>query len=183
MTDILNEQLSKKWGEERGLQVVSFGINTMTLPDDQRKKLEEMQQAVILSNANLAGGAVAAACADAMRTAAANEGEGGAMMGLGMGLAGMAGGNAQNLFQQGTAAASGTAGTSGGSCAPSPNGWTCECGALNKGKFCAECGKPKPAGAILYKCDKCGWEPADPENPPKFCSECGDLFDEKDIKK
>ncbi len=61
MTDILNEQLSKKWGEERGLQVVSFGINTMTLPDDQRKKLEEMQQAVILSNANLAGGAVAAA--------------------------------------------------------------------------------------------------------------------------
>ncbi len=52
-----------------------------------------------------------------MRTAAANEGEGGAMMGfMGMGLAGMAGGNAQNLFQQGTAAASGTAGTSGGSC-------------------------------------------------------------------
>ncbi|MBR6429089.1 MAG: SPFH domain-containing protein [Clostridia bacterium] len=59
-------------------------------------------------------------------------------------------------------------------------GWTCECGAKNGGKFCASCGKPKPAGAPLYRCDKCGWEPEDPANPPKFCPECGDPFDEKD---
>ena len=59
-------------------------------------------------------------------------------------------------------------------------GWTCECGAVNKGKFCAECGKPKPAGAPLYKCDKCGWEPEDPHNPPKFCPQCGDPFDDND---
>ena len=66
---------------------------------------------------------------------------------------------------------------------PAPvEGWTCSCGAINKGKFCMECGKPKPAGAPLYKCDKCGWEPADPKNPPKFCPECGDIFDDKDIQ-
>lgn len=59
-------------------------------------------------------------------------------------------------------------------------GWTCSCGAVNKGKFCAECGAKKPAGAPLYKCDKCGWEPEDPQNPPKFCPECGDVFDEND---
>ncbi|MBO6060568.1 MAG: SPFH domain-containing protein, partial [Clostridia bacterium] len=59
-------------------------------------------------------------------------------------------------------------------------GWTCECGAKNGGKFCAYCGKPKPSGAPLYRCDKCGWEPEDPANPPKFCPECGDPFDEKD---
>ncbi|WP_295210233.1 SPFH domain-containing protein [Ruminococcus sp.] len=63
-----------------------------------------------------------------------------------------------------------------------PEGWTCSCGAVNKGKFCAECGKPKPAAEPLYKCDKCGWEPADPKNPPKFCPECGDPFDDNDIK-
>ena len=61
-------------------------------------------------------------------------------------------------------------------------GWTCVCGAVNKGKFCPECGSKKPEGAPLYRCDKCGWEPADPKNPPKFCPECGDIFDESDAK-
>ena len=62
-----------------------------------------------------------------------------------------------------------------------PNdGWKCSCGAVNKGKFCSECGAKKPSGALLYKCDKCGWEPEDPSHPPKFCPECGDIFDEND---
>ena len=51
---------------------------------------------------------------------------------------------------------------------------------LNQGKFCANCGAKKPDGAPLYKCDKCGWEPADPMNPPKFCPQCGDIFDDND---
>lgn len=62
------------------------------------------------------------------------------------------------------------------------NGWACSCGTVNKGKFCQNCGSKKPEGAPLYRCDKCGWEPADPKNPPKFCPECGDLFDANDIK-
>ena len=66
---------------------------------------------------------------------------------------------------------------------PAPvEGWTCpSCGAVNKGKFCMECGQKKPAGALLYRCDKCGWEPADPANPPRFCPECGDPFDDSDV--
>lgn len=59
-------------------------------------------------------------------------------------------------------------------------GWMCSCGAVNKGKFCTNCGAKKPAGAPLYRCDKCGWEPEDPKNPPRFCPECGDIFDEND---
>ena len=66
---------------------------------------------------------------------------------------------------------------------PAEDGWNCSCGAVNKGKFCAECGKQKPACAPLYRCDKCGWEPADPFNPPKFCAECGDPFNDSDIMK
>ncbi|MBE6840487.1 MAG: SPFH domain-containing protein [Ruminococcus sp.] len=66
---------------------------------------------------------------------------------------------------------------------PNADGWTCSCGAVNTGKFCTECAKPRPAGAPIYKCDKCGWTPEDPKNPPKFCPECGDSFDENDIQK
>jgi membrane protease subunit (stomatin/prohibitin family) len=65
---------------------------------------------------------------------------------------------------------------------PEVVGWTCACGAVNKGKFCPECGAKKPAKAPLYRCDKCGWEPADPHHPPKFCAECGDRFDDNDIQ-
>ena len=66
---------------------------------------------------------------------------------------------------------------------PALDGWTCSCGHVNKGKFCQECGKKKPEGAPIYRCDKCGWEPEDPTKPPKFCPECGDIFDENDIQK
>ncbi len=69
-----------------------------------------------------------------------------------------------------------------GSPKPADDGWTCSCGAVNKGKFCAECGAKKPAGVPQYKCDKCGWEPEKGTTPPKFCPECGDPFDDGDVK-
>ena len=70
-----------------------------------------------------------------------------------------------------------------GAARPEPEtqkGWICRCGAENKGKFCTECGKPRPKGTPVYQCDKCGWKPEDPKNPPRFCPECGDIFDEND---
>jgi membrane protease subunit (stomatin/prohibitin family) len=70
-----------------------------------------------------------------------------------------------------------------GSSKPAEMGWTCSCGSVNRGKFCNECGTKKPEAAPLYACDKCGWQPEDPTKPPKFCPECGDVFDENDIGK
>ena len=69
-----------------------------------------------------------------------------------------------------------------GSPKPADDGWTCSCGTVNKGKFCQNCGSKKPEGAPLYRCDKCGWEPEDPAHPPKFCPECGDPFNDADVK-
>ena len=202
----LNEVLSEQWRERRGIEVVSFAVNSVSVPEDQRKKITEWEENAMTTNVNTAAARMVGASSDAMRQAASNPN--GAMMGfMGMGMAqNMGGGTAANLYamagQQPAAApaqaAPAAAPAAGWKCAcgavntgkfcaecgsPKPaEGWTCKCGAVNKGKFCAECGSPKPAGAPLYKCDKCGWEPEDPQHPPKFCPECGDPFDDKDIR-
>ncbi len=229
--DALNEVLSREWGELRGLKMRNVSINSLTIPEDQRKKLTEWEENAMTTNPMMAGSRLVGAQADAMKMAAQNEG--GAMTGfMGMGMAANAGGmNAQNFFQMGMqqqAAAPAAPAANGWTCAcgatatgkfcpecgakkPEPKpaggwtcacgatatgkfcpecgspkpadkeGWTCACGAVNKGKFCAECGAKKPAGVPQYKCDKCGWTPADPTKAPKFCPECGDIFDNGDL--
>ena len=201
IANALNEVLSGTWGKLRGIQVVSFGVSSVTASEEDERMIKELQKSKALGNAQLAAGTLAAAQADAMRAAASNTSTGPMMAFAGMNMAQQAGGiNAQSLFamQQQAAPAQaapagwnctcGATGNTGKFCAncgkpQAADGWTCSCGTLNKGKFCSNCGSPKPAGAFLYKCDKCGWEPKDPANPPKFCPECGDPFDENDIVK
>lgn len=136
--------------------------------------IKTAQRNAMNANPQMAAATLVTAQADAMKAAAANSN--GAMAGfMGMNMAAQAGGmNAQNLFAMGAQAAPQAA-------APA-QGWTCSCGSVNQGKFCANCGAKKPAGALLYKCDKCGWTPADPSNPPRFCPECGDPFNDADIQ-
>ena len=134
----------------------------------------------------MAAATLVGAQADAMKTAAGNEA--GAMTGfMGMGMAMNQGGgmNAQNLFamgQQQQAQQMAAQQQAAQQAAPAADGWKCACGTVNKGKFCQNCGAKKPEGVPLYRCDKCGWEPEDPAHPPKFCPECGDIFDENDRK-
>ncbi len=204
----MNEQLSQKWGELRGLKVVSVAMNPVTLPEEDAEAIKNAQRAAINKDPNMAAATVVQAQADAMRDAAKNEG--GAMAGfMGVGMAMNVGGaNPSALFEQGKQQAQAAAAAApaaapakdtwkcacgatatGKFCAEcgakrpeEEKGWKCACGAVNKGKFCPECGAKKPADAPLYRCDKCGWEPEDPHNPPKFCPECGDKFDEGDIR-
>ncbi len=62
------------------------------------------------------------------------------------------------------------------------NTWNCKCGAVNTGNFCSECGSKRPETPKNFKCNKCGFEPKDFDKLPKFCPECGDPFNEADIK-
>lgn len=169
LEDAMNIALSKKWGELRGLKVVSIALGSVTLPEEDAEMIKQLQRTAALQNPNMAGAALVGAQADAMRAAASNTS--GAMAGfMGMGMAMNAGGmNAQNLFAMGQQQQTAQA-----------NGWTCSCGMVNKGRFCQNCGARKPEGTPQYRCDKCGWQPEDPTHPPKFCPECGDPFDEND---
>lgn len=60
---------------------------------------------------------------------------------------------------------------------PENNTWKCVCGNEVTSLFCQECGSKEPD---RFKCDKCAWVPEDPTNPPKFCQNCGDAFNELD---
>ena len=168
----MNEALSAKWGELRGLKVVSVALGSVTLPEEDAEMIKQAQRTAMLKDPSMAGATLVGAQADAMKAAASNSA--GAMTGfMGMGMAQNAGGiNAQTLFAMGQQQAqSSPAGTPG---------WKCSCGTVNQGNFCMNCGAKRPSGQPLYRCDKCGWTPEDPANPPKFCPECGDVFDDKD---
>lgn len=194
----LNDTLSTKWGELRGLKIKSVALNPITIPEEDEELIKTAQKNAILRDPTMAAAHLAGAQADAMKAAASNDA--GAMTGfMGFGMAQQAGGaNIGNLFAMGAQQQSNAPKNDGGwkcSCGAlnsgnfctecgakkSEDGWKCTCGAVNKGKFCPECGAKKPAGAPLYRCDKCGWEPEDPKDPPKFCPECGDKFDDGDI--
>lgn len=175
LEEAMNTALSKKWGELRGLKVVSIALGSVTLPEEDAEMIKQLQRSAVLQNPNMAGATLVGAQADAMRTAASNTS--GAMTGfMGMGMAMNAGGiNAQNLFAMGQQKAQAVQPQTA-----QAGGWTCSCGVVNKGRFCQNCGARKPEGTPQYRCDKCGWQPEDPTHPPKFCPECGDPFDEND---
>ena len=208
LADALNEQLSSKWRDLRGMEIVSFGVSSVKADEEDEKTIKELQRNAAFTDPTRAAAHLIGAQGDAMKMAASNTAAGPAMAFMGMGMAGQAGGvNAQNLFQMGQQqqqmqqqAAQQAAP------APAAGAWKCTCGAENTGKFCMECGKPKPEEswkcpqcgtenrgkfcsecgakkpAGVYQCSRCGWKPADPVHPPKFCPECGDPFNEADLK-
>ncbi len=237
LTEELNRQLSEKWGETRGIEVVSLNMNAPTMAQEMRDKINEAQMDVAYMNADMRMARASKASSQAMIDAA-NNSAGSERGTMGMGMAMMLGGEIGNMlagngrnpmyqnaggyggqqngqgqymqqngqgqymgqtpqgqYRQPAGAAApelgwkckcGYADNKGRFCAecgspkPVDAGWTCSCGGVNQGRFCTSCGSRKPEGAPLYKCDKCGWEPEDPAHPPKFCPECGDAFDDKD---
>lgn len=183
--NLLNDILSKKWKESRGIEIINFGISSVKASEEDEAMIKELQKNAIFRNPNMAAAHLVNAQANAMQAAAANTNAGATMAFMGMNMAANAGGaNAQNLFAMGQQAEMQIPPLQGN--VPNPQaaqeGWVCSCGTVNKGKFCMECGAKKPQGIPQYQCDKCGWTPADPTHPPKFCPECGDPFDSNDIK-
>ncbi len=202
MADALNEVLSGKWRDLRGIEIVSFGVSSVKASEEDEAMIKEAQRNAMFRDPTMAAAHLVGAQAAAMQDAAKNEG-GAAMAFMGMNMAQSAGGvNAQSLYQMGAQQ------QAAAPAAPAADSWKCACGAVDTGNFCAQCGAKKPevipagawkcaCGAICtgnfcpqcgakkpaaatFKCDKCGWVPEDPANPPKFCPNCGDPFNETD---
>ncbi|MCL2463298.1 MAG: SPFH domain-containing protein [Defluviitaleaceae bacterium] len=190
LADALNEVLSAKWRDLRGLEIVSFGVSSVKASEEDENMIKELQRNATFRNPTMAAAHLVGAQASAMQSAASNQGAGPAMAFMGMNMAGNAGGmNAQNLFQMGQqqpqqaapspspaaaagwACACGQGGNTGKFCAecgnpqPQPQAsWTCSCGTVNTGKFCMECAKPAPQADWTCECGAV--------NKGKFCAEC-----------
>ena len=188
MADALNDVLSSKWRNLRGLEIVSFGVSSVKASEEDEAMLKELQRNAAFMDPTRAAAHLVGAQASAMQAAANNQNAGPAMTFMGMNMAGQAGGvNAQSLYQMGAqqqaapaaagwTCACGQSGITGKFCpncgkpkpapAPAAGSWTCSCGATATGKFCPECGKPRPADTG-WTCS-CG-----AVNKGKFCAECG----------
>ena len=159
LADALNEVLSALWRDTRGIEIVHFGVSSAKASEEDERMIKELQRTAALKDptmaaAHLVGAQAAAQSADSW-------------------VCPNCGHKVTGKFCPEC-----------GAKRPEPaqaNAWICpSCGTANQGKFCSECGAKKPAGALQYKCDKCGWIPPDPAHPPKFCPECGDPFDDAD---
>lgn len=195
LSDALNSVLSAKWGETRGIEIASFGVSSVKASEEDEAMIKEAQKNAMFRNPTMAAAHMVGAQAEAMKAAASNV-NGAAMGFMGMNMASTAGGmNIQNLYNMGQQMANtqiqsqnaqpvqsqggqaagwscvcGKTGNTGKFCgecgSPKPEeGWICSCGAVNKGKFCSECGSPKPAEEWTCSCGAV--------NKGKFCPECG----------
>ena len=160
LAEALNQELSAKWSRLRGIEIVSLGVSGVKASEEDEQMIKELQRSAAFMDPTRAAAHLVGAQASAMQAAASNTAAGPAMAFMGMNQAAAAGGvNARDLYQMG-----GQQTAAQPQAAPAA-GWTCSCGHTgNTGKFCAECGKPRPEAPAVWVCS-CG-----AKNSGKFCS-------------
>ena len=168
----MSTTLDEEWNQTRGMEIQAVGIASVSY-DEQSQKLINMRNegAMLGGDASVLRGMAVKNLTEGVRDAGSNAG--GAMagfMGVGMGMqqfnTSMEGLNQMTAGMAGTAqAAPQQAAAQPQQSVPAGNQWTCECGTVNTGKFCSECGKPAPAAEWTCECGTV--------NKGKFCSNCG----------
>ncbi len=181
LTEDVNALLDKDWGEARGIGIFKIAIGMIDADPSSKEKIEKYQETKGYTDPSMLGAYMGMGQTQAMQAAGANaNGAVTGFAGLGM-MGGAAQTNIAGLMQQGMQAQqaqaqqaqyNAAAGAVQTPVRPAENSWTCACGSVNTGKFCPECGSPKPE-APSGVCPNCGQAFPDPANPPKFCPECG----------
>ena len=166
LSDALNQILSEKWEKLRGIRIVSLGVSSIKASEEDEAMLKELQKNAVFRNPAMAAAHMVGAQASAMQAAASNQNAGPAMAFAGMNMASNAGGvNPSELFAMARNDPSQRSAQQEVQSPVQQDSWVCSCGNVNKGKFCSECGNPRPSGPWVCSCGTV--------NKGKFCSECG----------
>lgn len=191
------DTLDGDWNRMRGMEIQAVGIASVSYDEKSTELINMRNEGAMLSDPTVREGYLQGHVARGLEAAGSNAN--GAMAGfMGMGVGTQAAGSAmgaasaanmqqmqmqhasqvsaqhvQNMQKPSWVCACG-AQNSGKFCSEcgqpkpkDPEGWTCSCGQVNSGKFCSECGAPKPEKKGAWTC-ACG-----AVNSGKFCSECG----------
>lgn len=167
MTDVLDEQ----WTSTRGIDIVSVGINSIFYTDESRSILMERNKGAMLTDPSIRQGYVQGSVARGFENAGKNEsGSANTFIGMGMGMNASGGlfgdmtkSNQEEINNQVKEQNQQT---------NSSDTWTCgDCGSVNTGKFCSNCGSKRPEVQNASFCSNCGYKFENQR--PKFCPNCG----------
>ena len=176
LAESMNEVLSPKWAELRGISIVSVGVSSVNANPEDEERIKKLQNAAASTYGTMAVGEAMLNASQGGNGTDDSNGSGGFMGLAGMAMAGMMANNMSG--GQGAGQNGGFGGlhmyqppTQPAAAAAAAVGWTCpKCGkAGNTGKFCQECGEKKPEEPKGWTCPKCGTV-----NKGKFCQECGE---------
>lgn len=166
--------LDDEWTQIRGMEIQSVGIASISYTEESQKLINMRNQGAMMSDPTIREGFVQSSVAQGMQAAGSNpNGAMAGFMGMGMGM-NAAGGfmnqasqtNMQQMqMQQAMMNQQMQQNQPVQQIQQPQSGWTCQCGTVNTGKFCQECGAPKPSEEWTCVCGSV--------NKGKFCPNCG----------
>lgn len=173
LSKYMSQILDDEWRELRGMEIVSVAVASISYTDDSMKLINMRNQGAMLGDPGIREGYVQGAVAEGIKNAGSNpNGATNGFMGVNLGM-NAAGGFINQASQNNQAQMQQQA-------QQAKDSWTCgECGQENQGKFCSNCGSPKPtttATSIKMKCAACHAVVDLANGVPKFCPECGQPF-------
>lgn len=176
--------LDAEWNQMRGMEIQAVGIASISYDEESQKLINMRNQGAMLGDPSVREGYVQGSVARGMEAAGSNaNGSLAGFMGMGVGMnaggglmGALSAANMQQMqmnqamgqppiFQTGQTQQTAAQGNGRAGASMQPASWTCACGNLNTGKFCSECGSPRPSEEWICSCGNV--------NKGKFCSECG----------
>lgn len=165
LSKYMSQILDDDWKRERGMEICSVGIAAISYDDESTKLINMRNQGAMLGDPSIREGYVQGSLARGLEAAGSNDaGSMAGFMGMGVGM-GAAGG-----FMKAASESNNSMMAKNNTPAPQGDSWRCECGNINNGRFCSQCGRKRPSEIV---CNKCSYRWDGNGIQPKFCPVCG----------